>query len=40
VSNYINEIRSRKPWSWYYDHRFTFYEFIKQWNWLQKFINS
>ena len=39
VNNYINEIKERKKDNGYYEHRFTLYEFIKQWNWLKKFIN-
>lgn len=40
VNNYIEEIRNRKKDDWYYNHRFTLYEFIKQSNWLKKFINN
>ena len=40
LENYIGEIKNRKPsnnpWDYYY-HRFTFFEFISQGNWLQKF---
>jgi hypothetical protein len=40
VNNYIEEIKNRKKDDWYYNHRFTLYEFIKQSNWLKKFINN
>lgn len=42
-NNYINEIKWRWKWKWswwYYNHRFSFYKFIKQWNWLKEFINQ
>ena len=35
--SYIKDIKSREDW-WYGDHRFTLYEFIKQKNWLRRFI--
>ena len=40
VNNYIEEIKKRDNNSSYYSHRFTLYEFIKQGNWLKKFINN
>lgn len=43
VNNYyedtINRTKTNDP-KWYDKHRFTFYEFIKQDNWLQKWINK
>ena len=40
VNNYCIDISKRKDdWSWYIDHRFTVLEFLKQSNWLPKFIN-
>lgn len=39
LENYCTEIESRKEWTWYYNHRFTLYEFLKQGNWLLKFAN-
>lgn len=39
IWNYIKEIQKREKWTRYWEHRFTFYEFLKQKNWLQKFIN-
>lgn len=35
----INRTKTNDP-KWYDKHRFTFYEFIKQDNWLQKWINK
>ncbi len=43
VNNYYEDILSRKKTDdpkWYDKHRFTFYEFIKQDNWLQKRVNK
>ena len=38
---YCSEIWSRKDdGRWYINHRFTMIEFLKQWNWLEKFLNS
>jgi len=37
LSNYIKDIKEREEW-WYGDHRFTLYEYIKQKNWLKRFI--
>lgn len=37
VRNYIEDIKKREDW-WYWDHRFTLYEFIKQKNGVQKFL--
>lgn len=39
VNNYCTHIMKIKEDEWYVDHRFTLYEFLKQKNWLQKFIN-
>lgn len=43
VNNYYEDTLSRTKTNdpkWYDKHRFTFYEFIKQDNWLQKWINK
>lgn len=43
VNSYYEDTLSRKKTNdtnWYDKHRFTFYEFIKQDNWLQKWINK
>ena len=43
INNYYDDTISRKKTNdtnWYDKHRFTFYEFIKQDNWLQKWINK
>lgn len=39
INNYLIEIQKRDATSSYWKHRFTFFEFIKQSNWLPKFIN-
>jgi hypothetical protein len=43
VNNYykdtINRTKTNDP-NWYDKHRFTFYEFIKQDNWLQNRVNK
>lgn len=40
IKNYINEIINRNPATDYANHRFSFYEFLKQSNGFQKFINK
>jgi len=40
VRNYLKEIKSRDINIDYSQHRFTLYDFLKQWNWLNKFINN
>lgn len=37
LNNYIADIKKREEW-WYWDHRFTLYEFIKQKNGLKRFV--
>ena len=37
VRNYIEDIKKRED-GWYGDHRFTLYEFVKQKNWVRKFL--
>ena len=37
VRNYIEDIKKREDW-WYWDHRFTLYEFIKQANGVRKYL--
>lgn len=37
LKNYIEDIKKRDDW-WYWDHRFTLYEFLKQSNGLRRFI--
>lgn len=39
IENYIKEIKSRQPNTWYYNHRFPLYEFLKQGNGLRKFCS-
>jgi len=40
IKNYINDIINRKEdEGWYYNHRFDLMTFLKQSNWLDKFIN-
>lgn len=38
LKNYVNNIKKRDNDWWYWDHRFTLYEFIKQANWLKRYI--
>jgi len=42
LSNYIKDIKNRAIWEkwWYWEHRFSLYEFIKQKNWLKLYINK
>ena len=37
LRNYIEDIKKREDW-WYWDHRFTLYEFTKQKNWVRRFL--
>lgn len=37
LKNYIEDIKKREDW-WYWDHRFTLYEFITQKNALRRFV--
>lgn len=39
VNNYVDEINSRDKTKSYAQHRFSLLEFLKQSNWLEKFIN-
>ena len=40
VNKYLDDIEARDSKTSYKDHRFNLYEFLKQKNWLQKFINT
>lgn len=41
INAYLINIKNRvDDGKWFFHHRFTFYDFIKQSNWLQKFINN
>jgi hypothetical protein len=40
LDNYVNDIKMRNKESNYYNHRFSLYEFLKQENWFQKFLNK
>lgn len=41
TNNYAKEIKSRNKDSWsYFEHRYSLYEFLKQWNALVRYINQ
>jgi hypothetical protein len=40
IDNYVKDIHRRNKDSDYYNHRFSLYEFLKQENWFQKFLNK
>jgi hypothetical protein len=40
IKNYVLDVINRKPEGTYYQHRFSFYDFVNQKNGILKFINK